>query len=343
MERKPSSLGVIAVSPVSHGGFSKVKPSFPRYHEGATASVPSGPRSQVLVSEGTDLAVEPRQTKNEKRQEAREKARQLREQQARQSKQRKVLIQSSVAVGVVAVIALVAYFITASVPEEVSGPRNMQSDGIKIAQNFEAVRTPALEPGATPVVSEANAEGIAAIDVFVDYSCPHCGDFEEVYSDQFRAWLEQGTVTVEYHPLSFLDPQTAGQRYSTRAANVAACVADIEPDSFFEVNEALLLNQPARSGKVSYSDADLVGFVEAAGVSNVSEVESCIKDESFAGWVEEATLRAMGTGPLPVRDSEISVVQGTPTVLVNGKSYQGASPADLAAFVASIVDVNGAE
>lgn len=343
MERKPSSLGVIAVAPVSHGAFSEGKPSFPRYHEGATASAPSGPRSQVLVSEGTDLAVEPRQTKNEKRQEAREKARQLREQQARQSKQRKVLIQSSVAVAVVAVIALVAYFITASVPEEVSGPRNMQSDGIKIAQNFEAVRTPALEPGATPVVSEANAEGIAAIDVFVDYSCPHCGDFEEVYSEQFRAWLEQGTVTVEYHPLSFLDPQTAGQRYSTRAANVAACVADIEPDSFFEVNEALLLNQPARSGKVSYSDADLVGFVEAAGVSNVAEVESCIKDERFAGWVEEATLRAMGTGPVPVRDSEISVVQGTPTVLVNGKSYQGASPADLAAFVASIVDVNGAE
>ena len=343
MERKPSSLGVIAVSPVSHGAFSEGKSSFSRYHEGATASVPSGPRSPVLVSEGTDLAVEPRQTKNEKRQEAREKARQLREQQARQSKQRKVLIQSSVAVGVVAVIALVAYFITASVPEEVSGPRNMQSDGIKIAQNFEAVRTPALEPGATPVVSEANAEGIAAIDVFVDYSCPHCGDFEEVYSEQFRAWLEQGTVTVEYHPLSFLDPQTAGQRYSTRAANVAACVADIEPDSFFEVNEALLLNQPARSGKVSYSDADLVGFVEAAGVSNVAEVESCIKDERFAGWVEEATLRAMGTGPVPVRDSEISVVQGTPTVLVNGKSYQGASPADLAAFVASIVDVNGAE
>jgi hypothetical protein len=287
--------------------------------------------------------VEPRQTKNEKRQEAREKARQLREQQARQSKQRKVLVQSSVAVAVVAVIALVAYFITSSVPEEVSGPRNMQSDGLKIGQNFEAVRTPGLEPGATPVVSEANAEGIAAIDVFVDYSCPHCGDFEEVYSDQFRAWLEQGTVTVEYHPLSVLDPQTAGQRYSTRAANVAACVADIEPDSFFEVNEALLLNQPARSGKVSYSDADLLGFVESAGVSNLSEVESCIKDERFAGWVEEATLRAMGTGPVPVRDSEISAVQGTPTVLVNGKSYQGASPADLAAFVASIVDVNGAE
>lgn len=286
---------------------------------------------------------EPRQTKNEKRQEAREKAREMREQQSRKSKQRKIIVQSSVALAVVAIIAIVAYFVTSSVPEEIAGPRNMQSDGLKVGQNYVAVETPALEPGASPVVSDKNPEGVAAIDIFVDYSCPHCGDFEEVYADQFRAWLEEGTVTVEYHPISFLDPQTAGQRYSTRAANVAACVADIEPDSFFDVNDQLLANQPSRSEKKTYSDGDLIGFAEAAGVTNISEVSSCIKDERFAGWVEEATVRAMGSGPVPVRDSEIPIVTSTPTVLVNGKLYQGRSPAELAAFVASIVDVDGAE
>jgi protein-disulfide isomerase len=295
------------------------------------------------VNEDMNAYSEPRQTKNEKRQEARDKARQLREKQSRKDKQKKIIMQSSIAVVVVAIIAIVAFFVTSSVPEAVAGPRNMQSDGIKIGQNFVAERTPGLEPGEAPVVSAANPEGVAEINVFVDYSCPHCGDFEEVYSDLFRAWLAEGTVTVEYHPLSFLDPQTAGQRYSTRAANVAACVADLEPDSFFEVNEALLLNQPSRSGQVSYSDGDLLAIAESAGVSNVSDIEACIAEERFAGWVEEATLRAMGSGPVTVRDSEIPVVQGTPTVLVNGKSYAGTSPADLAAFVTSIVDGAAAE
>ena len=295
------------------------------------------------MNEDLNAYSDPRQTKNEKRQEARDKARELREKQSKQDKQKKIILQSSIAVAVVAIIAIVAYFVTSSVPEAAAGPRNMQSDGIKIGQNFVAERTPGLEPGEAPTVSGENPAGVAEINVFVDYSCPHCGDFEEVYGEQFRAWVADGTATVEYHPLSFLDPQTAGQRYSTRAANVAACVADIEPDSFFGVNEALLLNQPARSGTVSYSDADLLAIAESAGVSNLAEVESCISDERFAGWVEEATMRAMGTGPVTVRNSEIPVVQGTPTVLVNGKSYAGTSPADLAAFMASIVDGAGAE
>jgi protein-disulfide isomerase len=295
------------------------------------------------VNEDMNAYSDPRQSKNEKRLEAREKARELREKQSRSDKRKKVVIQSSIAVAVVAIIAIVAYFITSSVPDAAAGPRNMQSDGIKIGKNFVAERTAGLEPGEAPIVSAENPSGVAEINVFVDYSCPHCGDFEEVYGEQFRAWVEEGTVTVEYHPLSFLDPQTAGQRYSTRAANVAACVADIDPDSFFGVNEALLLNQPARSGTVSYSDADLVAIAESAGVSNISDVESCISDERFVGWVEEATVRAMGTGPVTVRNSEIPVVQGTPTVLVNGKSYAGTSPADLAAFVTSIVDGAGAE
>ena len=288
-------------------------------------------------------AAESKPTKNQKRQEARDKARALREEQSKKSKRNKVIIQSSLALGVIGVIALVTVLIISSLRPPGPGPANMQSDGIKIGQNFVAERTPALAPGEAPTVSGENPAGVAEINVFVDYSCPHCGDFEEVYGEQFRAWVADGTATVEYHPLSFLDPQTAGQRYSTRAANVAACVADIEPDSFFGVNEALLLNQPARSGTVSYSDADLLAIAESAGVSNLAEVESCISDERFAGWVEEATMRAMGTGPVTVRNSEIPVVQGTPTVLVNGKSYSGTSAADLAAFMASIVDGAGAE
>lgn len=280
---------------------------------------------------------EPKPTKNQKRQEAREKARALREQHSRQSKQKKIIIQSSLAIGIVAAIAAIAFFVTSSITPPGPGPRNMQSDGIKIGAGFIAERTPALQPDETPIVSAENPDGIAAIDIFVDYSCPACAQFEAVYSELFNTWLESGTVTIEYHPLSFRDPQTAGQRYATRAGNAAVCVADHSPDDFFRASEALLLNQPAPPDAVSLTDDELVNLIASSGVQHMDVIESCIREETFSEWLEEATVRAMGTGPVPVRNSSIAAIQGTPTVLVNGQEYVGRSPADLQAFVASIV------
>jgi hypothetical protein len=80
----------------------------------------------------------------------------------------------------------------------------------------------------------------------------------------------------------------------------------------------------------------MVELVSASGATNVELIESCIKDETFANWVSAATARAMSTGPLPVRNSEIPLVMGTPTVLVNGKEYQPEIHGDLASFVASL-------
>jgi protein-disulfide isomerase len=148
--------------------------------------------------------------------------------------------------------------------------------------------------------------------------------------------LENGTATVEYHILSFRDAQTAGTRYATRAGNSAACVAEHSPDSFFEYNELLLASQPLPPAKYELTDNELVQLVTASGASNVEAIEQCIKDETFANWLSQATARAMSTGPLPVRNSEIPLVMGTPTVLVNGKEYQPQIHGDLASFVASL-------
>jgi hypothetical protein len=80
----------------------------------------------------------------------------------------------------------------------------------------------------------------------------------------------------------------------------------------------------------------MVQLAGAAGAENLTEIEACIADETFANWVSQATARAMSTGPLSVRNSEIPLVVGTPTVLVNGKEYQPEIHGDLASFVASL-------
>ncbi len=281
-------------------------------------------------------AAESRPTKNQKRQEARDKARALREKQSKKSKRNKILVQSSLAVTVIGVIALVTVLIISSLRPPGPGPANMQSDGIKIGQGLIAERTPALLPDEIPVPSVANADGVPALNIFVDYSCPACAQFESIYGELLRTWAESGTATVEYHLLSFRDAQTAGTRYATRSANSAACVAAFAPDSFFNYNDLLLRSQPVPPASYELTDDQMVQLAGAAGADNLAEIESCIADETFSNWVSQATARAMSTGPLSVRNSEIPLVVGTPTVLVNGKEYQPEIHGDLASFVASL-------
>jgi protein-disulfide isomerase len=281
-------------------------------------------------------AAESKPTKNQKRQEAREKARALREEQSKKSKRNKIIIQSSLAVGVIGVIALVTVLIISSLRPPGPGPANMQSDGIKIGEGLVAERTPALLPDELPVPSEANADGVPAINIFVDYSCPACAQFESIYGELLRTWAESGTATVEYHILSFRDAQTAGTRYATRAANSAACVAEFAPDQFFTYNDLLLRSQPLPPTSYELTDDQLLQLVAVAGASNIDQIEVCITDETFSNWVSQATARAMSTGPLPVRNSEIPLVVGTPTVLVDGKQYDPQTHGDLASFVASL-------
>lgn len=281
-------------------------------------------------------AAESKPTKNQKRQEAREKARALREEASKKSKRNKIILQSSLAVGVIGVIALVTVLIISSLRPPGPGPANMQSDGIKIGQGLIAERTPALLPDELPVPSEANDNGVPAINIFVDYSCPACAQFESVYGELLRTWADSGTATVEYHILSFRDAQTAGTRYATRAGNAAACVADASPDSFFAFNDLLLRSQPVPPASYELTNDQMVQLAGAAGASNLEQIETCIQEETFSNWVAQATARAMSTGPVPVRNSEVPLIMGTPSVLVNGKEYQPEIHGDLASFVASL-------
>jgi protein-disulfide isomerase len=280
-------------------------------------------------------AAESKPTKNQKRQEARDKARALREAQSKKTKRNKIVVQTSLAVGVIGVIALVTVLIVSSLRPPGPGPANMQSDGIKIGEGLIAERTPALLPDQLPVPSEENPDGIPAINIFVDYSCPACAQFEIVYGDLLRTWAENGTATVEYHILSFRDAQTAGTRYATRAANSAACVAEFSPDTFFTYNDILLRSQPVPPESYELSGDQMFQLVTIAGAENLAQIETCIADETFANWVSQATARSMSTGPVPVRNSEVRLVVGTPTVLVNGKEYRPEN-GDLASFVASL-------
>jgi len=278
---------------------------------------------------------QPRPTRNEQREAAREKARALREEQKKRERRNKWLIQGGVIVAVVAVAALIGGLIFNSIKPAGPGPANMASDGILLTGVDGVItptETPALAAGATPKPTVPDDSGtVANIVTYVDYLCPFCGQFEVANADSIRTMVESGAATLEVHPIALLTNKSAGTQYSLRAANAAACVADTSPESFFDFNALLFENQPEETS-VGLNNGELKSLAKQAGVSSLSTIEKCIDDTQFKKWVQDATTRAL-TEPVP--NSDLESITGTPTVLVNGKQYEGSltDPAEFQSFV----------
>lgn len=271
-----------------------------------------------------------RPSKNQRRDAARDKARQLREEQKKKDRRNKFILQGSLIVVTLAIVAAVVVVIYSTIKPPAPGPLNMLSDGIKIGQDFKAVPTAALQPSGEPVPSSSNdPSDVLDIRVYVDYMCPVCGGFEAANAAQIEKLVGEGAATLEIHPVAILDRASMGTRYSTRATNAAACVANFSPDSFFDFSATLFENQPKENTE-GLSDDQLVGFAKEVGVSRLTSVTSCIKGQTFKGWVKAATDRFINS-PIP-NLGEQPAKKGTPTVVVNGQLYKYTSDPTTGAF-----------
>lgn len=181
----------------------------------------------------------------------------------------------------------------------------------------------AAEVKAPSVAQDGGLEvgsGLNEIDVWVDYQCSHCRDFEETNGDYLSTLVETDNATVRIHPLYFLD-RGAADGSSFRAANALACVADKSPDVLLEYS-AKLFAADKWSDKI---------FVDIANELNVSGVDSCIEDLTFGPWLTESMKQAMEGDELPAT-TELERVESTPTVVVNGAVFKG-NPASNSDFV----------
>ena len=278
-----------------------------------------------------------RLSKNEKRLAAREKARVLREEQQKKDRRSRLILQGSIVLGLIAVVAVVALVLVNSVGPSGPGPKNMASDGIQLNQGAIATETAALKAGEDPKPN-TQAAGTLDIQMYVDYLCPYCGQFEATNGEYITSLLANGKTTVEIHPLAVLDRLSQGSKYSTRATNAAACVANYSPNQFYDFHNLLFANQPAENS-TGLSDDQIVDLTTQAAVENPDKIATCIKNQEFKKWVSDSTARALN-GPIP--NSDVDKVTGTPTIIVNGKKYPG-SISDLASFQAFVIEAAGTD
>jgi protein-disulfide isomerase len=216
---------------------------------------------------------------------------------ARKKRQRRIInvVGAIVIVGLLAGIGLAVWNAAkgddekpASTPTgEVAVPANLQDGAFAVGK------------GDAPVT----------LDLHYDYMCPACGAFEATNGEDLSSLIDDGTLIVNLHVLSFLDPQSNGTKYSTRAANAFATVVNGAPDAVWDFHTALYAHQPSE-GSDGLTDDEIHQIATDAGVP--SDVADTFTDATYNTWVATTTETAFKSG-----------ITHTPTVEINGEEFTG--------------------
>jgi protein-disulfide isomerase len=169
--------------------------------------------------------------------------------------------------------------------------------------------------------------GTTIVDVYFDPMCPICGVFEQTNGTQLATLVDDGTITLRLHPMTFLDRASQGTAYSTRADSALTCVAVAEPADTLPYLAALYEKQPKENSK-GLSDQELIDLAADAGAPDISD---CVTAGTYTSWAQKVNDAALAG----ITGADIPAIQGTPTVLVNGKSYKG--PVNDAGALADVI------
>jgi protein-disulfide isomerase len=138
------------------------------------------------------------------------------------------------------------------------------------------------------------------IDLYLDFRCPHCAEFEEASGATVDKLVQDGTATLTYWPLQFVNPDA-----SPRLANAfAAAAANGKALSFAD--------EMYGDFSKSWTTDQLIELGKQLDVGD-EKFQQALQDNTYAGWLESVGKAADERG-----------VTGTPTVYVNGKQL----PAD---------------
>ncbi|MGV9825345.1 DsbA family protein [Gordonia sp. NPDC003429] len=151
------------------------------------------------------------------------------------------------------------------------------------------------------------------IDVFEDFMCPVCKEFEQQSGKAVVTAVDSGKLRVRYHMLNFLNDRSASGSYSSRAAGALQCVgAGENRDVFFRFHTALFAQQPQEGGDSDPSNADLARLAAQQGAS--AATQKCISDGAKVGEAEQAAKESQ-TQLAKATGGQVA----TPTVLSGGE------------------------
>jgi protein-disulfide isomerase len=149
------------------------------------------------------------------------------------------------------------------------------------------------------IVFNKGLTGVPKLDIWEDFQCPVCRNFEAVNSKQINDWITSKKVVAVFHPLSFIGAESA------YLANAAACAAD--ENKFLQIHTAFYANQAASENSGKWNPITLIAAGANTGIKS-KNFATCVTKGKYQGWVTNVA-----------NDGQDKKIDSTPTVLINGK------------------------
>ena len=154
---------------------------------------------------------------------------------------------------------------------------------------------------------------VSTVQVWEDFQCPFCAEFESTQAAGLQKLAADGKVFLVYRPTIFLDsglPQS--NQSSARATRAWGCAIDGGVGEKY--HNTVFANQPAKEG-TGYTDAQLLQFGKDAGLGGAAydSFASCLTNNTYLGWVSNSQ-----------QAFKDNAVPGTPTVVLDGKELPSA-------------------
>jgi len=164
-----------------------------------------------------------------------------------------------------------------------------------------------------------NKDAKVRVDLWEDFQCPNCRNFEGVAGNYITDLVRAGKIKAVYHPMTFIGPE------SILAAAAAACAAD--DGKFLDMHAALYNNQPAHENSGAWTNSVLKLLAIGAGDTSKS-VSTCIDSGKYINWTKNVEA-----------DAAKQNVNATPTMFINGKQLIQSHYLDLVALKADFAAV----
>jgi protein-disulfide isomerase len=172
---------------------------------------------------------------------------------------------------------------------------------------------PVERDGGIVVVGKADAK--VTLDVYEDFLCPACRQFEETYAGDIEKYVTDGTVRVRYHMLPMLNDRSDPPGYSMDSANAGLCAADA--GQFPAYHKSLFGDQP-EEGSRGWDDQQLAKLGTDLGITDKA-FTSCVTSGKYDDLAQKNFDEVKAAPYLQQEFPDGSKGFGTPTLAVDEK------------------------
>jgi len=162
-----------------------------------------------------------------------------------------------------------------------------------------------------------NTAATPVLDVWEDFQCPACANFEKVNGQTLHDVVTSGKAKVVFHILSFIGPE------SVILANASGCADQV--GKFLDFHSYLYAHQLTENSGF-WGNNSVIAAAKAAGITEAKFAE-CVNAGTYSKWVQNIE-----------KNGQDQNINQTPTVRINGKELDRATGiyGDKALFTAAL-------